>query len=74
MINMDEQTIISIVMVLVGIGGFCLGAMLQLKKVLFWRIEWIKLEHELARTQGREPRDINEVFKKEPKGDSPGDE
>ena len=29
----------------------------------FWRIEWIKVEHDLARLQKRQPRKIKDVEK-----------
>jgi hypothetical protein len=30
-----------------------------------WRIRWIELEHDSARALGREPRDINTIFRQD---------
>lgn len=48
-----------VLLVLTAIGFLCAGIALQQPRVLHWRIEWIKLEHDLARLQGREPRNID---------------
>lgn len=31
--------------------------------VIAWRIEWIKLEHDLARAERRDPRNIDDAVK-----------
>ncbi len=51
--------------VLMAAGFFCMGYAWGIRNTLFWRIEWIKLEHDLARKEGRKPREIRE-FEKEP--------
>ncbi len=47
--------------ILIAVGYFCLGGLWQLRKVRYWRIKWIEMEHDLARLQNREPRHISEV-------------
>jgi hypothetical protein len=59
---MSDWEIVLISFAVAG-GFFCLGGLWFSRKVLFWRIKWIELEHDLARAQGREPRDISEVEK-----------
>ena len=36
----------------------------EVRRSLFWRLEWIKLEHDSAHKEGRKPRDIESI--KEP--------
>lgn len=48
-------------LLLASVGFFCLGVALQQRRVLYWRVKWIEMEHDLARLQGREPRDIKSV-------------
>jgi hypothetical protein len=55
----EWQYIVSVL--LVAAGSFCMGAALQMRQVLYWRIKWIELEHDSARQIGREPRNISEV-------------
>lgn len=50
-----------VVLLLSAVGFFCAGTALQLRRVLYWRIKWIELEHDSARQLGREPRDISAV-------------
>lgn len=50
-----------VVLLLSAVGFFCAGTALQLRRVLYWRIKWIEMEHDLARQLGREPRDISAV-------------
>ena len=47
--------------VLSSVGFFCLGYLLGNRKVLYWRIKWIETEHDLARVQGRKPRNIADI-------------
>jgi hypothetical protein len=49
------------IMILVAIGFFCVGALWCLRREIFWRIQCIKLEHDLAREQEREPRTIQKL-------------
>lgn len=42
-------------------AGFSLGYAICYKRVLFWRLKWIDMEHTLAPFQGREPRKISEI-------------
>jgi hypothetical protein len=42
-------------------GFFCVGYLFGQRKVLYWRIKWIEMEHDLAREQGRSPRSISEI-------------
>jgi hypothetical protein len=53
-----------VAIILTAIGYFCLGRSWEMRKVTFWRIAWVELEHALAFKENREPRDI-EVFEKE---------
>ncbi len=50
-----------VMLLVVAIGFFCLGGLWLSRKVAFWRIKWIELEHDFARLQGRKPRNISEV-------------
>jgi hypothetical protein len=52
-----------VIMSLVALGYFSVGFLWGVRKVKFWRIEWIKLEHDLARAQKRDPRDIDDYEK-----------
>ena len=52
------------IMVLSEIGFFCVGFLFGMRRTLFWRIEWIKVEHNLARLQNRLPRTTTEMEKK----------
>ena len=58
---MNHELFVFVFIVLTFISGCCLGAMFCLRKVGFWRIKWIEMEHDLARLQGRKPRNISEV-------------
>ncbi len=60
--------IISIIWFLSGIGFFCVGALWGSRREFFWKIEWLKLEHDLARLQNRAPRDIEFLLEKNKKG------
>ncbi len=51
----------AVMVILVAIGFFCAGALWKDNEVIRWRIRWIKMEHDLARLQGREPRNIDEA-------------
>lgn len=46
------------------VAGIQVGIFLWHRKVQFWRIKWIEMEHTLARLQQREPKHIDSV--KEP--------
>ena len=50
-----------LIMALVGIGSFWAGVLHGSRHDLFWRLQWIKLEHQLACLQKRKPRNIEEV-------------
>ena len=63
MIEISQLMFISL-LVMVAIGYFCLGALFMSRRVLFWRIKWIELEHDLARAQGRAPRKIDAMRKR----------
>jgi hypothetical protein len=52
-----------VIFALACLGYFCLGGLWFSRSVRTWRIRWIELEHETARALGREPRNIDEVFK-----------
>ena len=56
-----NDTILIVPWVVACFGFFCLGGLWQARKVLAWRIRWIKVEHDLARLENRKPRDISEV-------------
>lgn len=56
-----SDTFYTIMIVLVAIGYFCAGIVIRQSRVLYWRIKWIELEHQLARREGREPRNISTV-------------
>lgn len=49
-----------IICVLIAGGYFALGLAWNLRKITFWKTEWISLEHDLARCEGREPREIRD--------------
>lgn len=57
---MNEWGII-LILTLVGIGFFYVGVLHGSRHDLFWRLQWIKLEHQLAALQQRKPRNIEEV-------------
>ena len=40
-------------------GCLAVGYLWGCKKADYWRIQWIKMEHKLARLENREPRQIN---------------
>lgn len=50
---------------LTAVGYFCLGMLVCLRAVARWRIRWIELEHDLARRENREPRNIDDFLKAE---------
>lgn len=50
-----------VVLPAVAIGYFCAGVLWASRKTLFWRLQWIELEHKLARLEGRKPRNIEEI-------------
>jgi len=52
------EWLISFIFIGTVIGGIGIGYMWAYKETAFWRIQWIRLEHDLARLQKREPRDI----------------
>jgi len=52
--------VMGIVAILSAVGGFCIGYLSQNRRVLKWRIRWIRHEHDLARLQDRRPRNIDE--------------
>lgn len=64
--NQMNPHIISLLVLGVPLLYFSWIALRLGKQLAFWRIEWIKLEHDLARNQGREPRNI-EVFERDAK-------
>jgi hypothetical protein len=43
------------------IGGFCVGYMWAYRETAFWRVQWIKREHDLARLENRKPINIEKV-------------
>lgn len=45
----------------VFIGGIGVGYLWGYRPILFWRIKWIEMEHDLAKLQKREPRNIEEI-------------
>jgi hypothetical protein len=62
-----SDNLITYFLILVAVGFFCVGFLWGARGVKFWRIKWIRLEHDLAREQGREPRNISEVEKEKEK-------
>jgi hypothetical protein len=58
---MNDIPMIAVVF-LTAIGFFSLGALWQARQLIFWRIEWIKLEHDLAKAEKREPRKIDDYL------------
>lgn len=62
---MKDDTLMILATLLVGIGGFVAGWLFAQRKVLFWRSEWIGLEHDLARRDQRRPRSCDAVEKGE---------
>ena len=50
-----------LILFLIAVGFFCLGGLCFSRGVQTWRIKWIELEHDLARAEGRKPRNISEV-------------
>jgi len=46
-----------------SVGYFCLGYIFGARRILYWQIKWIELEHDSARAEGREPRNIECVKK-----------
>lgn len=56
---------IEIILILVAIGAYCVGRLHEAKRVLFWKIKWIRSEHELAAIQKREPRECSEIERDE---------
>ena len=59
--TMTDQIVISVAVVIVAIGYFCVGVVVMQSKVLKWRIKCIELEHDLARLGKREPRNIDDL-------------
>ena len=51
----------NLIILLVAVGFFCAGVSHGRRHDLFWRLQWIELEHALARLQKREPRDIESI-------------
>jgi hypothetical protein len=45
-------------------GFFCVGYLFGNRNVFYWRIKWIEAEHDMARAQGRKPRNISEMENK----------
>ena len=43
------------------IGGFGVGCLWVCRETGFWRVKWIEMEHDLARLQKREPKNIEEI-------------
>ncbi len=43
-------------------SGGMLTALLLLGRVRVWRTRWIELEHDLARAEKREPRNIDKEY------------
>ncbi len=56
---MIHPVLLWVMMACLSAGYFCAGVAFMQRKVLYWRIKWIEMEHTLARLEGREPRDIN---------------
>jgi hypothetical protein len=54
---------IALEFIMVFIGGVSVGYLWEYRESAFWRIQWIKMEHDLARLENREPREISEVNK-----------
>ena len=54
------------------LGGFAVGYLWGRRPLLFWRIQCIRLEHDLAAAQGRLPRHIDQIEKEAPKEDGRG--
>ena len=46
---------------LMFVGGAVLASLYWYNKLTLLRIYWIRVEHSLARAEGREPRNIDEV-------------
>jgi hypothetical protein len=44
-----------------AIGFFSLGYLWGIRRVSFWRLKWVEMEHDLARLQQRYPRHIELV-------------
>jgi hypothetical protein len=59
--NQNQELLICVVLVMGAVGAFCVGGLWGMRRVMFWRIKWIELEHDLARLQNRKPRDVFEM-------------
>ena len=57
---MNEWTYIAMLLA-TAVGYFCAGRLWESRRLLFWRLQWIELEHRLATLEHREPRDIESV-------------
>jgi len=60
--NFDLETLVIISISLMFLVGLTIGYSWGRRKVLQWRIRWIELEHDSARSEGREPRKITDVY------------
>lgn len=58
-----DASMMPYLLVLTSFGFWCGGYLIGIGKVQRWKIRWIELEHDSARALGKEPRDINDVFK-----------
>ncbi len=56
-----NESLVSALILLAAAGGFAVGYMLGFRRELYWRIKWIELEHDCARAEGRQPRNINTI-------------
>lgn len=44
-------------------AGLYVCFLIMLRRALYWKREWIELEHDLARLEGREPRNTREFYR-----------
>jgi hypothetical protein len=56
--------------IITAVAGFVTGLLLPIvvlwNRILVWQLRWIKMEHNLAKAENRQPRDIDAVnFKNE---------
>ncbi len=61
------EAMMILVVILAAIGFFGVGMLWKSREVLRWRVRWIEMEHDLARLQGREPRTIDDAFRRKSK-------
>lgn len=59
-----NEYLASVLILLAAIYGFCAGMLYSSRRVLFWKLQWIEVEHKLAYRQDRNPRTVDEIMRR----------